>query len=338
MKVSLLSYSKPNLQLAYTKSDAECLLAGSHFIDNLFEYAGRLCYHSVGKMYHSKSFLKARLDEGHEDIIEHATATLYVENCPGLWRLLLLNRYLNLSEVGNRGWVASANLRVWLGLIRFARQQINQYFSDFKEIDPIYQLLNQDILRIMRSIAPTTFAEFGNDVKIVLPDTPCVNVQLLDDSVTLLGANISPLNSNLHSSATFLIEHIDRAESMQILRHRLGSYSQVSQRYTDLNKADWSMIMPDEFAHNQQMMNITNAHWEITKDSYLALRELGAKKEDARCLLPNMCETRFVVTMPIYGWQHFLGLRLDKAAQAPVRKTALAIQKALQDLAPTTQF
>jgi thymidylate synthase (FAD) len=149
--------------------------------------------------------------------------------------------------------------------------------------------------------------------------------------VTLLGANVSPLENELHGSATFLIGTVDRALSHQMVRHRLGSFSQVSQRYVGVDKADWGFIKPDSIRGDAE--KALNAHWEIIKAFYKGLRdEFDVLKEDARCVLPNMCETRFVVTMPMYGWKHFLKLRLDKAAQLPIRRVAQAVDYALLTL------
>ena len=138
-----------------------------------------------------------------------------------------------------------------------------------------------------------------------------------------------------HASATFLIEGISRSCSHQIVRHRLASFSQESQRYVSLEKGGWDAIVPPSIADNPEAAAIMDEAWEHLQNAYAGLRRLGIPKEDARYLLPNAAETRLEMTMNFRSWRHFLWLRLDRAAQWEVRAVAVEILRQLYPLAPS---
>jgi thymidylate synthase (FAD) len=152
--------------------------------------------------------------------------------------------------------------------------------------------------------------------------------------VTLLGYTQpqfdDPEQALHHGAATFLFEGISRACTHQLVRHRLASFSQESQRYVDLSKGGWNAIVPPAVAENPQAMVELAEFWAMAEAKYERLRQLGIRKEDARFLLPNAAETRIVASMNFAGWSHFLWLRaVDKAAQWEIR---LMGQRALQML------
>ena len=152
--------------------------------------------------------------------------------------------------------------------------------------------------------------------------------------VTLLGYTqpqlADPALALHHGAATFLFEGISRTCTHQLVRHRLASFSQESQRYVDLSKGGWNAIVPPAVAENPAAMAELEEFWAMAEAKYARLRQLGIRKEDARFLLPNAAETRIVTSMNFAGWSHFLWLRaVDKAAQWEIR---LMGQRALQML------
>ena len=157
--------------------------------------------------------------------------------------------------------------------------------------------------------------------------------------VTLLGytqpALADPAQQLDHGAATFLFEGISRACTHQLVRHRLASYSQESQRYVDLSKGDWQAIVPPAVAENPAAAAVVQAFWRQAEEGYAELRQLGIRKEDARFLLPNAAETRIVTTMNFAAWSHFLWLRaVDKAAQWEIRELGQAVLRMLYGIAP----
>ena len=158
--------------------------------------------------------------------------------------------------------------------------------------------------------------------------------------MTLLGFTQPLLGDNGlrvdHGSATFFFEGISRACTHQLVRHRLASFSQESQRYVDLTKGDWGAVVPHAVLENPEARQIMERAWAELQDNYLALRKLGIRKEDARFLLPNAAETRIVTTMNFAAWQHFLWLRaVDRAAQWEIRYMSQRVLEMLYAIAPT---
>lgn len=137
-----------------------------------------------------------------------------------------------------------------------------------------------------------------------------------------------------HGAATFLIEGISRTCSHQIVRHRLASFSQESQRYVSLEKGGWQAVTPPALAANPEAQAVLDGAWTDLQIAYARLREMGIRKEDARFLLPNAAETRLVMTMDFAALRHFFWLRLDKAAQWEVRAAAEAMLRLVYPLAP----
>ncbi|RME81623.1 MAG: FAD-dependent thymidylate synthase [Caldilineae bacterium] len=137
-----------------------------------------------------------------------------------------------------------------------------------------------------------------------------------------------------HCSATFLIEGISRTCSHQIVRHRLASFSQESQRYVSLEKGGWEAVVPPAVAANAEASRLMDQAWQDLQASYRSLRREGVRKEDARFLLPNAAETRLVMSMHYPALRHFFWLRLDKAAQWEIRQVAMEMLRLVYPLAP----
>ena len=137
-----------------------------------------------------------------------------------------------------------------------------------------------------------------------------------------------------HSSVTFVIKGISRACSHQLVRHRIASYSQESQRYVDMRDAKF--VIPPSIASGdiEYALELWDATIEYIRDVYTRLRELGIRKEDARYLLPNATETKIVVTMNFRSLRHFFEVRCDKAAQWEIRELAIEMLRIVNLLAP----
>ena len=129
-----------------------------------------------------------------------------------------------------------------------------------------------------------------------------------------------------HAVATFEFSGISRACSHQIVRHRLASYSQESQRYCDAS--EFTPIVPDSVKGGESGYNFEEGINAI-KICYRQLRALGVPKEDARFILPNATPTRVVMTANLREWRHFIKMRADKAAQWEIQAVAKEVLKEL---------
>ncbi len=136
-----------------------------------------------------------------------------------------------------------------------------------------------------------------------------------------------------HASATFEISGISRACSHQIVRHRLASYSQESQRYVDMSDPEWAL--PPAVAENPEARAIWEKFAGEVKGTYRALRELGIRKEDARFALPNAAATRIIVTMNFRELLHFFRIRTSPAAQWEIRDVAIRMLELVYPLSPS---
>lgn len=130
-----------------------------------------------------------------------------------------------------------------------------------------------------------------------------------------------------HCSATFDISGISRACSHQLVRHRLASYSQESQRFVDMSNPEF--VFPPSIEENTEATVVLSVLVGDAHKAYNALVKLGISKEDARFALPNAITTRIVMTMNFREYRHFIKVRADKAAQWEIRDLAKEILKQL---------
>jgi len=135
-----------------------------------------------------------------------------------------------------------------------------------------------------------------------------------------------------HASATFEINGISRACSHQLVRHRLASYSQESQRYVSMSDPEWAL--PPALVENSEAKVIWEKFASEVKTTYRALRELGIRKEDARFALPNAAATRIIVTMNFRELLHFFRIRISPPAQWEIRDVAVRMLELVCRLAP----
>lgn len=135
-----------------------------------------------------------------------------------------------------------------------------------------------------------------------------------------------------HVSFTFAIEGISRVLTHQLVRHRLASYSQQSQRY--VKEHDFEYIVPPSIAENVQAKEKFAVLMEKIRDTYDELVETGIPKEDARYVLANATETKIVVTMNARELLHFFALRCCNRAQWEIRNMAHLMLKEVKMVAP----
>lgn len=135
-----------------------------------------------------------------------------------------------------------------------------------------------------------------------------------------------------HANFTFGIEGVSRACTHQLVRHRLASYAQQSQRYVD--EKNFAFIVPPKVKENKETHKKFLAHMEECKRLYGELAAAGIPKEDARFVLPNAAETRIIVTMNARSLMNFFERRLCTRAQWEIRELANAMLEELKKAAP----
>ena len=137
-----------------------------------------------------------------------------------------------------------------------------------------------------------------------------------------------------HAGFTFIVEDVSRALTHQLVRHRIASYTQQSQRYVKLDKPVYIEpsfdYVSDEFAIDIDFRAHMDKVWELYRD----MLKMGAKPEDARFILPGACTTKIVVTMNARELRHFFKLRCSKHAQWEIREMANKMLKLCFEYAP----
>jgi thymidylate synthase (FAD) len=136
-----------------------------------------------------------------------------------------------------------------------------------------------------------------------------------------------------HAYFTFSIEDVSRAMTHQLVRHRIASYTQQSQRYVTYDTIE-RYVTPPSINENSGAKKIFDETLEKISDAYRELLKT-VPKEDARFILPNAAKTNIIVTMNARELRHFFNLRCCARAQWEIREVAIEMLKQAKKAAPT---
>ena len=167
-------------------------------------------------------------------------------------------------------------------------------------------------------------------------------------------SHMSPLE---HISFSFAIEGVSRTLTHQLVRHRIASYSQQSQRYVDENEFDY--IIPPQIEKDEEALKVFEESMHKIQESYEQLRDILTKNrtkqimeddgldekearkkavklanEDARFVLPGACETKIITTMNARQLLHFFEERTCERAQWEIRELATQMLKLVKEVCP----
>jgi thymidylate synthase (FAD) len=137
-----------------------------------------------------------------------------------------------------------------------------------------------------------------------------------------------------HASFTFSIEGVSRAMTHQLVRHRVASYTQQSQRYVTYDTLE-KYVTPSSIERDVDSKKIYDEILEKISDAYQKLLSLKIPKEDARFILPNAAKTNIIVTMNARELHHFFSLRCCARAQWEIREVATEMFKQAKKATPT---
>ena len=136
-----------------------------------------------------------------------------------------------------------------------------------------------------------------------------------------------------HTCFTFAISDVSRSLTHQLVRHRIASYAQQSQRYVNLNEPQY--VVPPSIEKKKKMKKAYAETMELIWQQYNKLLEIGIPAEDARYVLPNATCTNIVVTMNARSLLNFFELRCCLHAQWEIRKLANRMLQEIRKIAPT---
>lgn len=141
------------------------------------------------------------------------------------------------------------------------------------------------------------------------------------------------LSTTEHISFTFAIEGVSRALTHQLVRHRIASYNQQSQRYVKFGD-NFEYIIPPSIEKNKECKEKFNKLVSNMHDLYKELLDMGIEPEDARYILPNASETKIIVSMNGRELLHFFTVRCCNRAQWEIRELATQMLKQVKKVAP----
>lgn len=139
-----------------------------------------------------------------------------------------------------------------------------------------------------------------------------------------------------HATASFAISGVSRACTHQLVRHRLCSFSQKSQRYVSENGAGF--VVPGTVEANEEAMKVYEDATIASQAAYEKLVDLGIPKEDARFVIPGAVRTDIVLSANLRELRHVVELRGSRHAQWEIRKLAAAMLGILKQHAPNVFF
>jgi thymidylate synthase (FAD) len=166
-------------------------------------------------------------------------------------------------------------------------------------------------------------AEFAGDIFETSKEDPEKMAEFI--SKIAASGHESPLE---HVKFTFAVEGVSRALTHQLVRHRLASYSQQSQRYVKEDNYDY--IIPPTIKKDEEALKEYKAVLNRIQEGYNRLLQLLKSKgivgekanQDARFVLPQGAETKIVVTMDVRELLHFFSLRCCSRAQWEIKALA----------------
>ena len=136
-----------------------------------------------------------------------------------------------------------------------------------------------------------------------------------------------------HASFTFAISGVSRALSHQLVRHRMASYSQQSQRY--VKAEEWEFVCPPSLRDEQSDERFYfSAGLAAAWAAYKTMIASGVPAEDARFVLPNATATNIVMTMNCRALLHFFEERSCNKAQWEIHRMAMEMMSCMVDELP----
>lgn len=136
-----------------------------------------------------------------------------------------------------------------------------------------------------------------------------------------------------HASYTFAVDGVSRALTHQLVRHRIASYNQQSQRYVKFTDG-LPVVKPESVAADETASALFDETMEKAQEAYRVLLDIGVPAEDARYLLPNAVESKIVITMNVRELLHFFSLRCCNRAQWEIRDMAHSMLELARPTAP----
>lgn len=193
-----------------------------------------------------------------------------------------------------------------------------------KIIKPEVHIENQDWYEILRRIEKKGRVCFKSEERITEESEGAFVLSLIQRG------HLSVLE-HASISVKFIV---DRGISHEIVRHRIGAYSQESTRYCNYGRGEISFIQPFYFVGGYQKWRAWERACLESETMYKRLLDSGATPQEARSVLPTSLKTELWVTYNLRVWRHFFELRATKAAHPQMRQVTLPLLQKFRELMP----
>lgn len=275
------------------------------------EYCGRICYKSEDRITQESAlpFVAKMAEHGHNSVLEMGVVTLEVcADASAVNELFLCQpKYLHVSREENC-LLITASIRAWREMLMFHR--------DCAIVRSACAKLNERHPYFFSTILP----EDG------LAPVPGIAVRKMPlQEVDRLPAD--KLAKHRHLAVKFIV---NRAVTHEIVRHRVCSFLQESQRYCRYSEdkfgSEVTFIKPMFWEEASAEYAIWRQAMEETERLYLRLLETSTAQA-ARTVLPNSCKTEIIVYANLEQWRHIFKLRCSKAAEPSMREVMMPLSE-----------
>ncbi len=275
------------------------------------ERCGRVCYKSEDKISAESAvpFIKGIIKRGHESVLEMANIVLEVSvDGESIMHKFFerIPRFCQADKLERRRYLLSGNPRSFRDLARGHK--------DLK--------LVKAMMRVLTEVYPVLFEDLAPARGWIPQDGVSVRV-LGPEEVDGLPVEYLIKHRNLLVHFT-----INRAVSHELVRHRVASYLQESQRYCRYGESKFggevAFVKPCFFEHGSHEYDLWQKAMEESEKIYLELLKTSSPQA-ARTVLPNSCKTEIMVHATLAEWSHILKLRASKAADPSMREIMLML-------------
>lgn len=135
-----------------------------------------------------------------------------------------------------------------------------------------------------------------------------------------------------HANFTLAISGISRVVSHQLVRHRMASYSQLSQQRADASELQY--VTPPAIRRKRQLADRYARLMSDCQEFYRTLLESEIPRGSARYVLPSSFQTRVVMTMNARSLMNLISQRECAAEEWEFRQLAHSIHDAVMGVAP----
>ncbi len=279
------------------------------------EACGRICYKSEDKITEDSAipFVTKIATHGHNSVLEMAVLTFRITCRQGQYNDLLgcQPKHLIIDSLPE-GILLTGSMRA---------------FKELYSLHPEIQLIN-DLILVLAESVPYIFAKII-DTKIALPRDSSISItQIPPHEIDLL-----PMQLRWRHRFVGVKFVVNRAVTHELVRHRLCSFLQESQRYCRYSEDKFdnqvTFIKPMFFSDDSHEFQIWKEAMQQSEAAYFKLLET-ATPQAARTVLPNSCKTEIIVFCNLLEWKHIFTLRTSPAAEPSMREIMIPLQKEMQ--------